>query len=30
MKKYIGENGIIYDLTGEQCHPLLELPEKNL
>ena len=28
MKKYIKENGITYELIGEQYYPLLELPEQ--
>ena len=28
MKKYIEQNGIIYELRGEQYYPLLELPEQ--
>ena len=28
MKKYIKENGITYELRGEQYYPLLELPEQ--
>ena len=28
MEKYIEQNGIIYDLRGEQYYPLLELPEQ--
>ena len=27
MEKYIKENGITYELRGEQYYPLLELPE---
>ena len=28
MKKYIEQNGITYELIGEQYYPLLELPEQ--
>ena len=28
MKKYIKQNGITYELRGEQYYPLLELPEQ--
>ena len=28
MKKYIEQNGITYELRGEQYYPLLELPEQ--
>ena len=28
MEKYIEENGITYELRGEQYYPLLELPEQ--
>ena len=28
MEKYIKENGINYELRGEQYYPLLELPEQ--
>ena len=28
MEKYIKENGITYELRGEQYYPLLELPEQ--
>ena len=28
MKKYIKQNGITYELSGEQYYPLLELPEQ--
>ena len=28
MDKYIKENGITYELRGEQYYPLLELPEQ--
>ena len=28
MKKYIKQNGITYELRGEQYNPLLELPEQ--
>ena len=28
MKKYIEQNGIAYELRGEQYYPLLELPEQ--
>ena len=28
MKKYIEQNGITYELKGEQYYPLLELPEQ--
>ena len=28
MEKYIKENGIAYELRGEQYYPLLELPEQ--
>lgn len=28
MEKYINENGITYELRGEQYYPLLELPEQ--
>ena len=28
MEKYIKENGITYELIGEQYYPLLELPEQ--
>ena len=28
MEKYIEQNGIIYELRGEQYYPLLELPEQ--
>ena len=28
MKKYIKQNGIAYELRGEQYYPLLELPEQ--
>ena len=28
MKKYIEQNGISYELRGEQYYPLLELPEQ--
>lgn len=28
MKKYIKENGITYELRGEQYYPILELPEQ--
>ena len=28
MKKHIEQNGIIYELRGEQYYPLLELPEQ--
>ncbi len=28
MEKYIKQNGIIYELRGEQYYPLLELPEQ--
>ena len=28
MDKYIKENGITYELIGEQYYPLLELPEQ--
>ena len=28
MKKYIEQNGIIYEFRGEQYYPLLELPEQ--
>ena len=28
MEKYIKENGITYELSGEQYYPLLELPEQ--
>ena len=29
MEKYIEQNGITYELRGEQYYPLLELPEQN-
>lgn len=29
MEKYIKENGITYELRGEQYYPLLKLPEQN-
>ena len=28
MEKYIDQNGIPYELRGEQYYPLLELPEQ--
>ena len=28
MEKYIEQNGIIYQLRGEQYYPMLELPEQ--
>ena len=28
MEKYIEQNGITYELRGEQYYPLLELPEQ--
>ena len=28
MEKYIEENGITYELRGEQYYPLLKLPEQ--
>ena len=28
MEKYIKQNGITYELRGEQYYPLLELPEQ--
>ena len=28
MEKYMEQNGIIYELRGEQYYPLLELPEQ--
>ena len=28
MKKYIKQNGITYELRGEQYYPMLELPEQ--
>ena len=28
MKKYIEQNGITYELRGEQYYPLIELPEQ--
>ena len=28
MEKYINENGITYELRGEQYYPLFELPEQ--
>ena len=28
MEKYINQNGITYELRGEQYYPLLELPEQ--
>ena len=28
MKKYIEQNGMTYELRGEQYYPLLELPEQ--
>ena len=29
MEKYIKQNGITYELRGEQYYPLLEVPEQN-